>query len=103
MTTLLKYHVPNSILNKCQNNSITLRTFKGGLCSTYVRNEKCIQNFCWKFQGKRPLGRSKCRWEDDNSMDLREIGRKFVGWTDLSPELDQWEVLVKTVMNLRIP
>jgi hypothetical protein len=36
-------------------------------------------------------------------MDLREIGRKFVGWTDLSPELDQWEVLVKTVMNLRIP
>jgi hypothetical protein len=25
-------------------------------------------------EGKRPLGRPKCRWEDNIRMDLREIG-----------------------------
>jgi hypothetical protein len=28
-----------------------------------------------KSEGKRPLGRPKCRWEDDNRMNLWEIGR----------------------------
>jgi hypothetical protein len=27
-----------------------------------------------KPEGKRPLGRPKCRWEDGIRMDLREIG-----------------------------
>jgi hypothetical protein len=25
-------------------------------------------------EGKRPLGRPRCRWEDNTKMDLREIG-----------------------------
>jgi hypothetical protein len=25
-------------------------------------------------EGKRPLGRPRCRWEDNIKMDLREIG-----------------------------
>jgi hypothetical protein len=28
-----------------------------------------------KPEGKRPLGRPRCRWEDGIRMDLREIGR----------------------------
>ena len=27
-----------------------------------------------KPEGKRTLGRSKCRWEDDIKMDLEEVG-----------------------------
>jgi hypothetical protein len=27
-----------------------------------------------KLEGKRPLGRPRCRWEDGIRMDLREIG-----------------------------
>jgi hypothetical protein len=27
-----------------------------------------------KPEGKRPLGRSRCRWEDGIEMDLSEIG-----------------------------
>jgi hypothetical protein len=27
-----------------------------------------------KHEGKRPLGRSRRRWEDENRMDLRDIG-----------------------------
>ena len=28
----------------------------------------------WKPEGKRPLGRSRHRWEDDNMMELQEVG-----------------------------
>jgi hypothetical protein len=29
-----------------------------------------------KCEGKRPLGRRRCRWEDNIRMGLRETGRK---------------------------
>jgi hypothetical protein len=34
--------------------------------------EKCVQRFDGKREGKRPLGRSRRRWEDGIRMDLRE-------------------------------
>jgi hypothetical protein len=34
-----------------------------------------------KPEGKRPLGRSRHRWEDNNKMDLREIGWGGAVWT----------------------
>jgi hypothetical protein len=27
-----------------------------------------------KLEGRRPLGRPRCRWEDNIKMDLREVG-----------------------------
>jgi hypothetical protein len=36
--------------------------------------EECIQDFGVNAQGKRPLGRSRCRWMNNIRMDLREIG-----------------------------
>jgi hypothetical protein len=31
-------------------------------------------------KGKRPLGRARCRWEDNIKLDLREIGVDGVNW-----------------------
>jgi hypothetical protein len=31
-------------------------------------------------EGKRPLGRPRCRWEDNIKMDLREIGINGANW-----------------------
>jgi hypothetical protein len=31
-------------------------------------------------EGKRPLGRPKCRWEDNIKMDRREIGIDGENW-----------------------
>jgi hypothetical protein len=28
----------------------------------------------WKPEGKRPLGRSGCKWEDNIKMDLQKVG-----------------------------
>jgi hypothetical protein len=31
-------------------------------------------------EGKRPLGRPRCKWEDNNKMDLREVGISEANW-----------------------
>jgi hypothetical protein len=36
-----------------------------------------------KPEGKRPLGRPRCRWVDNIEMDLRQIGWGGMVWTGL--------------------
>jgi hypothetical protein len=55
-----------------------------------------------KPEGKKPLGRSRCRWEDGIRMDLREIGWGSVEWIHLAQDRDRWRAVVNTVMNLRV-
>jgi hypothetical protein len=56
-----------------------------------------------KPEGKRPLRISRCRWEDNIKIDIRETGWSGMDWIDLAEDRDQWRALVKTVMNLRVP
>jgi hypothetical protein len=54
-------------------------------------------------EGKRPLGRRRCRWEDNIKMDLREIEINGVNWIQMTQDRVQWQAFVNTVMNLRVP
>jgi hypothetical protein len=54
-------------------------------------------------EGKRPVGRPRCRWEDNIKMDLMEIGIDGANWIQMAQYRIQWWASVKTVMNLRIP
>jgi hypothetical protein len=56
-----------------------------------------------KPEGKRPLGRPRCRWMDSVKMRLRGIRWDGMDCIDLAQDRDQWSNLVNTVMNLRIP
>jgi hypothetical protein len=56
-----------------------------------------------KPEGKRPLGRPRCRWVYNIKMDLREIGWNGMDWIDLAQDRDQWRALVNVVMNLWVP
>ena len=56
-----------------------------------------------KPEGKRPLGRPRCRWEDNIKMDLQEVGGGCGDWKELAEDRDRWRALVSTVMNLRVP
>jgi hypothetical protein len=56
-----------------------------------------------KPEGKRPLGRPRCRWVENIKIDLREIGWGGIDWIELSQDRDGWRALVNTVMNLRVP
>jgi hypothetical protein len=54
-------------------------------------------------EGKRPLGRPRCRWEDNIKIDLRKIGIGWANWIRLAEDSVQWRAFVKTVMNLPVP
>jgi hypothetical protein len=56
-----------------------------------------------KPEGKRPLVRLRCRWEDNIAMDIREIGCGGVAWVHLVQDRNQWWTLVVPVMNLQVP
>jgi hypothetical protein len=55
-----------------------------------------------KPEGKRPLGRSRRRWEDGIKMDLRKIGWEDVEWIHLAQNRDRWRAVVSAVMNLQV-
>jgi len=58
-----------------------------------------------KPEGKRPLGRPRCRWEDNTKLDLQEVGCGGGGmdWIELVQDRDRWRAFVNAVMKLRVP
>jgi hypothetical protein len=54
-----------------------------------------------KLDGKRPLGRPRCRWENNIKMDLQEVGGGGSDWIELVQVREGWRAFVKKVMNLR--
>jgi hypothetical protein len=56
-----------------------------------------------KPEGKGPLGRPGCRWEDNFKMDLQEVGCGGMDWIKLAEGRDRWPALVNGVMNLQFP
>jgi hypothetical protein len=56
-----------------------------------IRNEFNI--LVRKPEEKRALRRPRSRWEDNITMDLREIGWEDVDWIHLAHDRDQWLLL----------
>jgi len=55
-----------------------------------------------KHEGRRPLGRTRRRWEDNVKMDLPEVGCRGMDWIELAQDRDRWRALVTAVMNLQV-
>jgi hypothetical protein len=66
---------------------------KRNACRLLVRNP----------EEKRPLGRPRCRWVDNNRIDLGEVGWGDVDWIGLALDRIRWRALVNSVLNLRVP
>ena len=58
--------------------------------------------FVGKPEGKKLLGRSRRRWENNIKVDLREVGWGM-GWIYLVQVKDSWRALLNVVMNLPVP
>ena len=50
-------------------------------------------------EGKRPLRRPRCRWEDNINIQLQGVGLGDIDWIDLAQDKDRWWALVNAVMN----
>jgi len=52
-----------------------------------------------KPEGKRPPGRSRCRWEDNIGIDLKERRWKYADWIHFIQDGDQWQALLNTLLR----
>ena len=56
-----------------------------------------------KPEGRRPLRRHKCRWEDNIKLDIQEVGCGGIDWIKMAEDRDRWQALVNAVMKLQAP
>ena len=56
-----------------------------------------------KPEGMRPIGRTRCRWEDNIKRGLQEVGYWDMDWIELVQDRDRWRALVTAVMNIWVP
>jgi hypothetical protein len=68
--------------NKIEKNEI------GGECSMNGEETGVYRVLVEKPEGKRPLGRDRCRWEDNIRMDLQEVGCGGMDWIGLAQDRD---------------
>jgi len=69
-----------------------------------MRERRCVYTvLVGKPELKRPLWRLSCRWEDNNKMDLQEVGCGDTDSIDLAEDRGIWWAHVSAVMNLRVP
>ena len=74
----------------------------GAACGTYGGQERCIQGFGWRSEGKGQLARPRRGWEGNIKIDLKEVGWRAMVWIDLAEDRDRWRALVTAVMNLKL-
>ena len=72
----------------------------GRACGTNGGGEKVYRVLVGKLKGKRPLGRPRCRWEDNIKMDLQEVGCGSMDCVELAQDRDKWMTLVNAVMKI---
>ena len=75
----------------------------GGSCSACGDRRGVCRVLVGKPEGKRPLGRLRRRWEDNNKMDLQQVGCGGMDWLELAQDRDRWRAVVTMVMNLGVP
>jgi hypothetical protein len=46
------------------------------------------------------FGRPRHRWEDNNKVNLQEVGWGGVDWIELAQDEDKWSPLLNAVMNV---
>jgi hypothetical protein len=56
-----------------------------------------------KTEGKRPVGRPRCKWVHNIKMNLGDVEWGGVDWIGLAQDRDKRRALVNAVMNIWTP
>jgi hypothetical protein len=62
----------------------------GGTCSTHGEERSDYRVLVGRPEGKRPLGKPRCRWEDNIKLDSKEIGIDEANWIQLAQDRVHW-------------
>ena len=81
---------------------IKSRIIWAGHVARMGKNRGVCKIWWGKPEGKRPLGRPRCRWEDIK-MHLQELGCGGMDWIELAEDRGRWRAFVRAVVNLRVP
>jgi hypothetical protein len=75
----------------------------GGICSMTWEKRNAYMLLMGKPEGKRLLGRPRCRWVDNIRMVLSEVVWGDVDRIGLAQYRNRWRALVNSVLNLWVP
>jgi hypothetical protein len=66
-------------------------------------NRNAYRLLVGKPEGKRPLGRPRCRWVDNIRLYLGEVRWDDVDWIGLAQDRNGLRALINVVLNPRVP
>jgi hypothetical protein len=69
--------------------------------NTYGEEDRLIRHFDGEYWEKEPLGRTRHRWKDNITMDLKVVGWGM-DWIYVAHNRGRWRVFVNAVMNFRV-
>ena len=81
-----------SVGNRLTNNILrVIKSRRMGWAGHIARMERrgVYRVLVGKLEGKRPLGRPSCRWEDNIKMALQEMGCGGTDWIELAPDMER--------------
>ena len=81
----------------------SIRMRKAGHVARMGEGKGVYRVLVGKPEGKKPLGRPRCRWENNSKMDLQEVGCGVMDWIELAQSRHRWPALVNAVMKLGVP
>jgi len=107
LTNMCKFH--NEELNDFYSSPNIVRVIKSrrmrwaGHVARMGEEKVVYKVLVGKPEGKRLLGRPRCRRVDNIRMDLQEMGCGYMNLIGLTQDRDWWRTLVSAVMNLQVP
>jgi hypothetical protein len=73
---------------------IKSRKMRGAGHVARMRGEACTGFWWGNPEGKRPLGRRRCRWEANIKADIQEVRCRGMKCIELAQDRDRWRALV---------
>ena len=106
MTKERKVHSKNGTAQNITMDEQIKKIEIGRTCGTYGGEDKCIQGKGGESEGKRSLGRLRCRLAYNNNninkTNLQEIGVRRVDWFDMAQDRNKWQAVAIIIIIIII-